>query len=87
MYHTYTYKHVIHIQVFRALKITTIIRLNEALYSRDVCVAAGFEHHDLLFPGMSKNPYICQKNPISCYKNPIFCQKKPVFCQKNPIFY
>jgi len=69
MYHTYTYKHVIHIQVFRALKITTIIRLNEALYSRDVCVAAGFEHHDLLFPGMYKTTVYL--------KSPIFCQNRP----------
>ena len=35
--------------VFRSLKVSTIVRLNKADYSRKAFTAAGFEHVDLVF--------------------------------------
>ena len=43
-------------EVFRSLKITTIIRLNSSQYHSDVYTQAGFYHHDLVFPDCSLPP-------------------------------
>ena len=38
-----------YINVFRMLKVSTIVRLNKAEYSRKSFTAAGFEHVDQVF--------------------------------------
>ena len=45
-----------YIEVFRSLKVTTIIRLNSRQYHREVYTKAGFRHHDIIFPDCTLPP-------------------------------
>ena len=38
-----------YLKIFKMLKVSTIVRLNEAEYSRATFTAAGFEHVDQVF--------------------------------------
>jgi cell division cycle 14 len=45
-----------YIKIFKMLKVSTIVRLNEAEYSRETFKAAGFEHVDQVFEDCSVPP-------------------------------
>jgi hypothetical protein len=45
-----------YVDIFQELGVTTVIRLNEPLYSRRILAAAGIDHHDLYFDDCTAPP-------------------------------